>query len=144
MGEDSESIKDGGNLDTKLSSIHENAEDEDNKSDCKVSLDVAVAELQMSTSTEDGFEKKEEIVKGDSVDFQTVQEDKENDPVLMCVDATLGEQSANNEGEEMDKGDFSDSFAVQQSTKNGPGLASAESTSGLESGASDGGTMDTA
>lgn len=107
VGEDAGSIKDEGNLDMKLNIIHENAEDrEDNKSDCKVTLVVAVAELEMSTPTRGEHEEEREMVKGDSVDFQTEQECKENEPGLMCVVATSSKQSASYESKEMGKADY--------------------------------------
>lgn len=88
--EETASIKEGGDLDMKLN-VDENAEDGDDN-ECKVSLAVAVAELEMAGTQE---VKEEMAIKGDSAEGQDWQLNKENeDSVPTCASGGEGNNDA--------------------------------------------------
>lgn len=94
--EETASIKEAGDLDTKLDIINESAEDRDDN-ECKVSLAVAVAELEMVGTQE---VKEEMVVKEDSAESQAWELNKENEEsVLNC---TSEGQNNNDAGSAMD------------------------------------------
>ena len=94
-GEDTASIKSGGDLDVNLNAIHNNAEDgEDNEE----LLAVAMVNLEMGEATAGALEEKQEMTKEDSSGSHNEQQGRDiaEGSGLACAVATPGEQGGNN------------------------------------------------
>ena len=93
-GEDTASVKSGGDLDVNLNVIHNNAED---GADNEELLAVAMVALDMGEAPAGALEEKQEMAKEDSTGGHNWQQGRDVDEGsgLACVVATPGEQGGN-------------------------------------------------